>query len=152
MVKVYQVFSVQFFFMLICGISILDSGVGLARNSSLGVSVDSIWFNEMVFTLTCAESAKPDGTVVPDCQNKYWDVMQFWGYCMIVVAIFQLLKALMVKPSIEDTTTRTRSSAYTRTNTNTEDDLDDLLGKYLVPTAEVKIKTVLSHPKYVEDV
>ena len=146
--NIYQsLSSVQFFFILICGISILDFGVGLVRNSA--VIFDGIGFNKMVFTLTCAESAKPD---VPDCQNKYWGVTQGWGYCMIVVAIFQLLKALMVKPSIENTTTRTGGSAYTRTSTNTEDDLDDLLGKYLVPTAEVKIKTVLSRPKYVEDV
>jgi len=147
-VNIYQsLSSVQFLFIVICGISILDFGVGVVKDPS--VIFDSIGFNKIVFTSTCAESANPD---VPNCQNKYWGVYQFWGYCMIIVAIFQLLKALMVRPSIENTATRTGSSAYNRTNTNTEDDLDDLLGKYLVPTAEVKIKTVLSHPKYVEDV
>ena len=145
--NIYQsLSSVQFLFIVVCGISILDFGVGIFTDPF--VIFDSIGFNKIVFTLTCAESANPD---VPDCQNKYWNVWQFWGYCMIIVAILQLLKALMVKPSIENTTTRTGGSAYTRTSTNTEDDLDDLLGKYLVPTVEVKIKTVLSRPKYVED-
>ena len=36
-----------------------------------------------------------EGHQEPD--NKFWGVIQFWGYCMIIVAILQLLKALSVE-------------------------------------------------------
>ena len=71
----YQTLSIiQFFFILICGISVLDFGVELNDNG--------LGFNDLVEDLL-------DGA--------FWGLFQFWGYCMIIVAILQLLKALSVE-------------------------------------------------------
>jgi len=76
----YQSLSiVQFFFILICGISVLDFGVGLSQINE--EDADGLGFNELVEDLL-------DG--------DFWGIIQFWGYCMIIVAILQLLKALSV--------------------------------------------------------
>ena len=42
---------------------------------------NGLGFNELVF----------DGA-----EGAFWGMFQFWGYCMIIVAILQLLKALSV--------------------------------------------------------
>ena len=77
----YQSLSiVQFFFILICGISVLDFGVGLSQMNE--EDADGLGFNELVEDLL-------DG--------DFWGSIQFWGYCMIIVAILQLLKALSVQ-------------------------------------------------------
>ena len=88
----YQSLSiVQFFFILICGISVLDYGVDVFDESG----EDGLGFNHNLFKLTCDEDDEDPEDF--DCENIYWNFMQFWGYCMIIVAILQLLKALSVE-------------------------------------------------------
>ena len=75
----YQSLSiVQFLFILFCGISVLDFGVGFS--TAFDEDEGGLGFNELIFG--------------DDGGGKYWGVIQFWGYCMILVAIIQLLKAL----------------------------------------------------------
>jgi len=74
----YQSLSIaQFLFILLCGISVLDYGV------LIGDEEDGLGFNELIF-----------GDL--DFDNKFWGLLQFWGYCMIIVAILQLMKAFSV--------------------------------------------------------
>ena len=75
----------QFFFIFFCGISVLDFGVqfGLSERDEDDASyVASLGFNELLFD---------------DANGSFWGLFQFWGYCMIIVAILQLLKALSVE-------------------------------------------------------
>ena len=76
----YKTLSIaQFFFILLCGISVLDFGVNLSQTDD--EDANGLGFNELVF----------DGA-----EGAFWGMFQFWGYCMIIVAILQLLKALSV--------------------------------------------------------
>ena len=70
----------QFFLILICGISVLDFGVDFSTAFDDDEDEGGLGFNELIFG--------------DDGGGKYWGVIQFWGYCMILVAIIQLLKAL----------------------------------------------------------
>ena len=72
----YQTLSrLQFFFILICGISVLDFGVAM---SQMDEDDGGLGFNEIAFG---------------DADSDFWGVIQFWGYCMIIVAILQWKKA-----------------------------------------------------------
>jgi len=72
----YQMLSRwQCFFILICGISVLDFG---AEMSQMDEDDAGLGFNELVFE---------------DADGEYWGLIQFWGYCMIIVAILQWKKA-----------------------------------------------------------
>ena len=95
----YRTLSIaQFVFIFVCGLSVLDWAVGLSQSFDSDEDDDDNYgfgFNELIFSLTCDESdANPEDYV---CENAYWDVIQLWGYCMIIVAILQLLKALTVE-------------------------------------------------------
>ena len=81
----YQRLSlIQFFFILICGISVLDYGVdAYDENEENGLG-----FNEKLFEYTCPD----DG-----CENDYWGLLQFWGYCIIIVGLAHFVKVLTVK-------------------------------------------------------
>ena len=84
--SVYKTLSiVQFFFILLCGISVLDFGVELNQDISANgqdpEGSTGLGFNELIFG---------------DNNADFWGAIQFWGYCMIIVAILQLLKALSV--------------------------------------------------------
>ena len=70
----------QFFFILFCGISVLDFGVSLSQMGE--DDANGLGFNELFFD---------------DAEGPFWGTVQFWGYCMIIVAILQLLKALSVE-------------------------------------------------------
>ena len=78
--KPYSVLSIaQFFFIFICGFSVLDYGVMLSElgeddNTGLG-------FNDLLFG---------------DSESGFWNSFAFWGYCMMIVAILQLVKAFTV--------------------------------------------------------
>ena len=77
----YQSLSIgQFFFILFCGFSVLDFGVGWSQMGD--EDANSLGFNELVFD---------------DAGGPFWGMFQFWGYCMIIVAILQLLKAITVR-------------------------------------------------------
>jgi len=92
--SIYQSLSiVQFFFILLCGISVLDFGVGMSQINE--EDPNELGFNNFLFSLTCDED--DDDPEDYDCENIYWGGFQFWGYCMIIVAILQLLKALSVE-------------------------------------------------------
>ena len=71
---------VQFFFILFCGISVLDFGVSLSQMDE--DDANGLGFNELFFD---------------NAGGSFWGTFQFWGYCMIIVAILQLLKALTVE-------------------------------------------------------
>ena len=96
----YQSLSiVQFLFILLCGISVLDYGIWYddaqkSASDSDGDKASGLGFNELIFG-DDAYTGFFVGHQVPD--NKFWGVIQFWGYCMIIVAILQLLKALSVE-------------------------------------------------------
>ena len=78
----YKTLSIaQFLFILLCGISVLDFGIGWSQIDEEEPS--DLGFNELIFG--------DEGS-----DDKFWGVIQFWGYCMIIVAILQLLKALSV--------------------------------------------------------
>lgn len=89
----YQSLSIaQFLFILLCGISVLDFGVDLVDDDNMSEEDETgLGFNQNLFKLTCAED--DDDSDDFSCENKYWGVIQFWGYCMIIVAILQLMKA-----------------------------------------------------------
>ena len=77
----YQSLSIgQFFFILFCGFSVLDFGVGLSQINE--EDAHGLGFNELFFD---------------DAEGPFWGTIQFWGYCMIIVAILQLLKAITVR-------------------------------------------------------
>jgi hypothetical protein len=95
----YRTLSIaQFVFIFVCGLSVLDWGVELSQGFDSDEENDDengFGFNNLIFGLTCDESdSDSDGYA---CENAYWDVIQLWGYCMIIVAILQLLKALTVE-------------------------------------------------------
>jgi len=74
----YQSLSIgQFLFILLCGISVLDFGIGISDED------DALGFNELLG--------------IEAFDGSFWGTFQFWGYCMIIVAILQLLKALSVE-------------------------------------------------------
>ena len=88
----YQSLSIiQFFFILICGISVLDFGIDMNDEPE----ENGLGFNDFLFGLTCDEHDEDPEAY--DCENSYWNFLQFWGYCMMIVAILQLLKALSVE-------------------------------------------------------
>jgi len=93
----YQSLSiVQFLFILLCGISVLDFGVDLNDDDNSDLEdATGLGFNQNLFKLTCAEDDEDSDDF--SCENKYWGVIQFWGYCMIIVAILQLMKAFSVE-------------------------------------------------------
>lgn len=79
----YKILSIaQFLFILLCGISVLDFGISW---SQLGLDEEEepfiLGFNELLFE---------------EAEGHFWGTIQFWGYCMIIVSILQLLKALSV--------------------------------------------------------
>ena len=88
----YQWLSlIQFFFILICGISVLDYGVdAYDENEENGLG-----FNHNLFKLTCDEHDEDPEAF--DCENVYWGIIQFWGYCIILVGLAHFLKVLTVK-------------------------------------------------------
>ena len=64
----------------------LDDRVHAAmRRLGLGVDEEEepfiLGFNELLFE---------------EAEGHFWGTIQFWGYCMIIVSILQLLKALSV--------------------------------------------------------
>ncbi len=68
----YKQYSiVQFIFILVTGLSVLDFGL-VADDQDFG-------FNEFLFE---------------DSDTVWWSIWVVWGYCFIIVAICQLLKAL----------------------------------------------------------
>jgi len=76
----YQSLSiVQFVFILFCGISVLDFGIGMSQIND--EDANGLGLNELIFE---------------DAESDYWGTIQFWGYCMIIVAILQLMKAFSV--------------------------------------------------------
>jgi len=76
----YQSLSiVQFVFILFCGISVLDFGIGMSQIND--EDANGLGLNELIFE---------------DAESDYWGTAQFWGYCMIIVAILQLMKAFSV--------------------------------------------------------
>jgi len=76
----YQSLSiVQFVFILFCGISVLDFGIGMSQIND--EDANGLGLNELIFE---------------DAESDYWGAIQFWGYCMIIVAILQLMKAFSV--------------------------------------------------------
>ena len=81
----YQRLSlIQFFFILICGISVLDYGVATTDWDD----PNELGFNEKLLEYTCPD----DG-----CENDYWGLVQFWGYCIIIVGLAHFVKVLTVK-------------------------------------------------------
>jgi len=87
---------VQFFFILLCGISVLDFGVDMNDDDDTDDDEENgLGFNEFFFGLTCDEDDEDPEDY--DCENPYWNLFQFWGYCMIIVAILQLLKAISIE-------------------------------------------------------
>jgi hypothetical protein len=81
----YQSLSIgQFLFILLCGISVLDFGISWSQLSFDEEEEEPfiLGFNELLFD---------------EAEGYFWGTIQFWGYCMIIVAILQLLKALSVE-------------------------------------------------------
>ena len=77
----YQSLSIgQFFFILFCGFSVLDFGISMDQAGE--DDANGLGFNKLIF-----DSA----------EGPFWGMFQFWGYCMIIVAILQLLKAITVR-------------------------------------------------------
>ena len=80
----YKTLSIaQFLFIFLSGISVLDFGIGWSQIDFDGDGEEpfELGFNKLFFE---------------DADGQFWGVIQFWGYCMIIVAILQLLKALSV--------------------------------------------------------
>ena len=80
----YKTLSIgQFLFILLCGISVLDFGIGWSQIDfdDEGEEPFELGFNKLFFD---------------EAEGYFWGLFQFWGYCMIIVAILQLLKALSI--------------------------------------------------------
>ena len=73
----YKVLTVlQSIFILICGISVLDLAVDFGFNNAL-FGAD----NALGLTST----------------SGWWNIFAFWGYCFLLVGLFQLIKGLTHK-------------------------------------------------------
>ncbi|MCE7735640.1 MAG: hypothetical protein GPJ54_12225 [Candidatus Heimdallarchaeota archaeon] len=70
----YKTLSIlQSLVIFLCGLSVFDFGYGVANLD------DGIGFNKFLFD---------------NSDSDFWNGIVFWGYCIIVVGILQLVKSL----------------------------------------------------------
>ncbi|MFX1512280.1 MAG: hypothetical protein ACFFCQ_06810 [Promethearchaeota archaeon] len=82
--------GIQAILILICGFSVLDFGVEMARDP-LGIEdEEGLGFNKILFDQDELIKDTPLGA------NDFWNVFTFWGYLMMLVAAIQVVKALTV--------------------------------------------------------
>jgi len=76
---------IQTVFITLAGISVFDYGFATAE----GPTSDGIMFNQILFA---ADGLV--GEILADL--TLWGMIQFWGYCFIIVAMCQLIKSITV--------------------------------------------------------
>jgi hypothetical protein len=83
----YKVFSlIQVIFIFFVAFSMLDYGYMATAGEP-----DGLLFNKIMFDTT-------DGIIGELLKDiDFWGMFQFWGYCFLIVAICQLIKAFTVK-------------------------------------------------------
>jgi hypothetical protein len=80
--KILSIIQVVFIFLL--AFSWIDLGYVAASGQA-----DGLIFNSILF--------QPDGLIYEILKDiDFWGMYQFWGYCLLVVAICQLIKVFTV--------------------------------------------------------
>ncbi len=82
--------AIQAILILICGFSVLDWGVELARTAD--PDEEGLGFNKLLFD---AEDGIIKDTPLDD--NDFWTPFTFWGYLMMLVGAIQIFKAFTVE-------------------------------------------------------
>ena len=79
---------IQTVFITLASISVFDYGFSTAE-AAMGHGDDGILFNQIMFAT--------DGLIGNIFQDlTLWGMIQFWGYCFLIVAICQLIKSMTV--------------------------------------------------------